>query len=84
MKLCGWWASFVHSPAVEQTSLNSLKWGCPLNEEDKHFTHLQTKIQIVEQNEEGAYTSGSTTTLIVEQSVEGAHSSDVTRKQILE
>ena len=41
-------------------------------------------MQIVGQNEEGAYTSGSTTTLIVEQSVEGLHTSDVTRKQILE
>jgi len=39
-------------------------------------------MQIVGQNEEGAYTSGSTTTLIVEQSVEGLHTSDVTRKQI--
>jgi hypothetical protein len=54
------------------------------NKRSKHFTHLQTKIQIVEQNEEGAYTSGSTTTLIVEQSVEGANTSDVTRKWILE
>jgi hypothetical protein len=41
-------------------------------------------MQIVEQNEEGAYTSGSTTTLIVEQNVEGVHTCDVTRKQILE
>jgi len=35
-------------------------------------------MQIVEQNEEGAYTSGSTTTLTVEQSVEGVHTSDIT------